>query len=385
MGRHHFLRRGDALGLGHRHRVDRVAAGLRRLSHQVDQQIARQRAIVGGIGWAVGGGVAIEHGAGRRVHDGERALEGKPRHRIAEGMAEAMGNARADQLLDHVALDRRGAERRSKVGEPRGEPVVEIGMDQHLDLLRGDQAERAHGGERRLHIVIPMRQAKGEILAEIADDGGAGLQRRGGVLQRRRRAHDEVAEMRRDRRHLGEGAERLRRVEDEPGAARLAAAQMRRIAHAPIEADAVAVGRAAFIDLRPGAAALLRIAIADLGMEHQAVRFHRAALELRFARDAVEIEERAALHCDRCGQRAPFDEGGAAIRQPVGKQRVAREWRHARNLRSPPAGWCRPRSCRGGGSPGTGAAPSAPRGRRGRPTECCRTRTGRPPGFPARR
>ena len=276
MGGHHFLRCGDALCLGHRHRIDRMAAGLRRLSHQVDQQIARQRAIVGGIGRAVSRGVAIEHGAGRRANHGERALEGEPRHRIAEGMAEAMGDARPDQLLHHIALDRRGAERRGEVGEPGGEPVVEVGMDQHLDLLRGDEAEGAHGGERRLHIVIPMRQAKGEILAEVADDGGAGLQRRDGVLQRRRRAHDEVAEMRRDRRHLGEGAERLRRVEDEAGAARLAVAQMRRIAHAPIEADAVAIGRAAVMDLRPGAAALLWIAIADLGMEHQAAGLHRS-------------------------------------------------------------------------------------------------------------
>ena len=211
MGGHHLLRRGDALRFRHRHRIDGVAAGLRRLSHQVDQQIAGQRAVVGGIGWAVGGGVAVEHGAGRRIHHRQRALEGEPRHRIAEGMAEAMGDARADQLLHHIALDRRRAERRSKVGEPGGEAVVEIGMDQHLDLLRGDEAERAHGGERRLHIVVPMRQAKGEILAEIADDGGAGLQGRDGVLQRRRRAHDEVAEMRRDRRHLGEGAERVRR------------------------------------------------------------------------------------------------------------------------------------------------------------------------------
>ncbi len=258
-------------------------------------------------------------------------------------------------------------------------------MDQHLDLLRGDEAEGAHGGERRLHIVVPMRQAEGEILAEVADDGGAGLQRRGGVLQRCRRPHDEVAEMRRHRRHLGEGAERLRRVEDEAGAARLAAAQMRRIAHAPVEADAVAIRRAAFMDLRPGAAALLGIAIADLGVEHQPAGWHRAALELRFARYVMEIEERAALHCHRSGKRASFRKCIAAVGQAIGKQRVAREGRHTRNRRSPPAGWCRPRSCRDGGFPGTGAAPSAPRERRCRPTESCRTRTGRPPGSPGRR
>ena len=90
----------------------------------------------------------------------------------------------ADQPLDDVLFDDHHAQRAGHVDEQPGEAVVQVGMDQNLGLLRSDQAKGDNGGLGRGHVVIPMRQAEGEILAQIADGGGTGGNGAAGIFQR---------------------------------------------------------------------------------------------------------------------------------------------------------------------------------------------------------
>ena len=207
----------DPAVLPHRHRVDRVARRPQPLAGDIGQQIGRQAGVVLGIAAAIAGGVTIDHGA-RRVGDlGQGSLEGQARQRVGEVMAEAVADLGADQPVDDGALQQHRAETRREIGEERGEAVVQVRMDQDLDLLRRDQRQRGHRRFGQRHVVVPVRQAKGEELSQVADRRAAGGQRTLRVLQRRRKAQHEVAEVRRHRRHRGQGREILRPSQDQSG------------------------------------------------------------------------------------------------------------------------------------------------------------------------
>ena len=274
---------GNPLRLGHRHRVEGVARRPQALADGIDREIAAEHGVVVAAAALVGGGVAVDHRAGRRPGRRQRALESQPGQRLGEGVAIAMADAAADQGLDDVALEQHRPEAAGQVVEQRGEAVIEIRMDQDLDRLGREQRQRLDRGLRGTNIVAPARQPEGEVLPEIADRRRPGGQRRHGVLERRGHADDEVAEMRRDRRLARQPGKVGGIVEDQPGAPRHVAPPVARITHRPVEADAVAVDATTqpvdrCVDLAPGPAALGEIAIADLGMQHQRALGDAAAL-----------------------------------------------------------------------------------------------------------
>ena len=89
--------------------------------------------------------------------------------------------------------------------------------------------------------------------------------------------------MGRHRRRRGELGEGLRALQDHAGAAQALAAPVPGIAHGPVEAEPVAVDpcprcHRPLVDLAVGAAALLRIPVADLGVAHDPAPGHLAAL-----------------------------------------------------------------------------------------------------------
>ena len=98
-------------------------------------------------------------------------------------------------------------------------------MDENFRFLRGNQPEC---DERRLggrHVVVPVGQAKSEVLPEIADRRGARGERGLGILHGAGQAHHEVAEMCRSGRCVRDAEEILRPVEHDAGPARPAGAR----------------------------------------------------------------------------------------------------------------------------------------------------------------
>ena len=113
------------------------------------------------------GRVAIDHASGGRGHPGHGALEGQSAQGIGKGMAIAVGDVSADQVLDDVALDEHRADAAGQVTEEGRKAVVQVRVDQDLDRLGGAQGQRFErlGGGR--HVVAPARHAEGEILAQV--------------------------------------------------------------------------------------------------------------------------------------------------------------------------------------------------------------------------
>ncbi len=188
-------------------------------------------------------------------------------------MAKTVRDPGADQLLADVCLQHGGAERARQIGHDRGEAVVEVRVNQDLDRLRRDQAERRDRRFGRCDIVVPTRQAEREVLAQVADGRGTRGQGALRVFDRGRKAEHEIAEMRRDRRRGAQAGEILGPFEDHARAAHSLLAPRTRIPHGPVEAQAIAVDPrpgvlAAPIDLAIGAPVLFRIAVADLGVAH---------------------------------------------------------------------------------------------------------------------
>ena len=193
----------------------------------------------------------------------------------------------ADQILHDPPLDQHCAKRAGEIGEERGKAIVEIGMDKDFLWLRGAKRQRLQRHRRVAHVVLMAGQAKGEILAKIADCGRPRPQRRDGVFHRRRKAHDEIAEMRRDGRLRRQGCEVLFAVKDQAGAAQALRAVRAGVTHAPVEAYAIAVhpsatGAGLLPDLTPCAPGLGRVAKADLGVDSDFASRGGAALEFRF-------------------------------------------------------------------------------------------------------
>jgi hypothetical protein len=165
---------------------------------------------------------------------GERAMKRQPQPRRGEMVAEAMARAGADQRLDDVLFDQHHTERRAHVGEQPRKAVVEVGMDQDLDILSGDQPEGGDGRLRGGDVVVPVGQPKREILTEIADRGRAGCKHMFGVVERTRQTQHEVAEMGGGRRRAGDPRKILRSVQHDPGASSPLGAIGRGIAHRPV-------------------------------------------------------------------------------------------------------------------------------------------------------
>jgi hypothetical protein len=124
--------------------------------------------------------------------------------------------------------------------------------------------------------------------------------------------------MRRDRRHMGERDPVLDVTHDEAGAAGHVLALGTRIAHAPVEADPVAVDAMArfierFPDFCPGAPALGGIAETDLGMHHYAALFGALTLVGGLASDSIGFEEWRSAHGDLPRHVPPFLEQGLRV------------------------------------------------------------------------
>ena len=164
---------GYALGLGHRRRIDGMAGRPRFLGIGVDPQIGRERGVVRGVVRPVHRRCAVDHGAGSSGDLVDGALEGEPRPGPRVGIAIGMGNMPAAQIIDDVLLEKNGAERAGEVGEHRGEAVVEIRVDDDGNRLRGGERDGLERFGGREDVVVPVRLAEREILAEIADRGRA--------------------------------------------------------------------------------------------------------------------------------------------------------------------------------------------------------------------
>ncbi len=114
-------------------------------------------------------------------------------------------------------------------------------MDHNLDWLGGAQSQGLDGLGRRSNVVAPPGHAEGEVLAQVADAGRASGQGSYRVLDRGRRADDKVPEMRRYRCGLGQSDKILRFFQDQTGSSGHVGPLGGRVAHAPVQADAVAV------------------------------------------------------------------------------------------------------------------------------------------------
>lgn len=186
-------------------------------------------------------------------------------------------------------------------------------MHQDLGVLGGDQAEGAHGFLRRCHVVVPIGQPEGEILAKVADGRGPGGDGRAGVVQRRGQAEHEIAEMRGGGRGIGDAGEILRRVQHDAGAAHRVRAALGRIAHRPVQrhaepVDARAVLRRAVVQPRHCLDGARNRTKTDMGMLHEAAARGLAALVLGFAGNALGLEKRARSKAPVRRQGAPFRE-----------------------------------------------------------------------------
>jgi hypothetical protein len=67
-------------------------------------------------------------------------------------MPPAMADRDADERAD-VALQQHRPHHRAEVLKQRGEAVIEVGVHQHLDRLRGDERQRFHRGGRAGDVV----------------------------------------------------------------------------------------------------------------------------------------------------------------------------------------------------------------------------------------
>ena len=128
-------------------------------------------------------------------------------------------------------LDQHHAEGAGHIEEQPCEPVIQIGVHEDLGVLRGNQAKRRYRGLGGGDVVIPVRQAKGEILAEIADRGRACIDGRLGVVQCAGQAQHEIPEMCRGGAGIGDACKVLRSAQDDARAAPRRVTLLGRVAH----------------------------------------------------------------------------------------------------------------------------------------------------------
>jgi hypothetical protein len=282
--------------------------------------------------------VAEDHGAGGALDLGQGALEGEPGQGVGEGLAEAVGEAGADQLLDHVLLDQHPAQYAGEIAEQRAVAVAEVGVDDDLDRLRRDHRQRLDGLGGAPHVVVLVGQLEGEVLAHVADAGGAGGERRRRVLDRGRGAQHPVAEMGGHRRRVGQSHEVLGALQDHAGAARHLLPLGGGVAHVEVEADAVAVDPVAgavelLVDLGVGAAALLEVAKADVGVQHHPALGGARPLVLGLRGDPVGLEERRGADPVLACERPALGHQLARVGEPgFGKDGVAAQLQGHRRL-----------------------------------------------------
>jgi hypothetical protein len=136
------------------------------------------------------------------------------------------------------------------------------------------------------------RHPKREVLSQVADTGRASGEGRGSVFQSARSADHEIAEVSRYRRALRQAGKIVRGLQNQASTTRHVRALRRRIAHAPIQADAVSVypvprRRHLLVDLRVSAAALVLAAEAELCVEHDRALRHAPLLVVALAADIV--------------------------------------------------------------------------------------------------
>ncbi len=224
-----------------------------------------------------------------------------------------------------MSLDQCGAVGRSEVAEKRRKAVVQVGVDDDLARVGGEQGQRLDGRRRGRHVIAPARQAKGEVLSQVADGRRAGAERGQAILHRGRHAEHEVAEMGGDRRLGGERRPAFCVGQYQAGSLRPTLALRGRIAHGPVETDAIAVEGSSgighsIVNLAPGAAARRRIAVADLGVQHQPPVAHAAALVVGLGGHLRLAQESTAPQFRRRGACAgPVDQLGL-IGQPALRQ-----------------------------------------------------------------
>jgi hypothetical protein len=173
----HLVHVRNALVLAHRHRVDGMAGGGKALAGNVHRQVAGQGGEILLPGAAIARRVAVDHGARRIASDlCQCQVEGQPPNGVGEVVAPAMADGDADELAD-MPLQQHRAHHRAEVLEQRREPVIEVGVHQHLDRLGGDQRQRLDRRRRAGDVVGRALQAEGKVLPQVADRGGPGGKR----------------------------------------------------------------------------------------------------------------------------------------------------------------------------------------------------------------
>ena len=268
-------------------------------------------------------------------------MKGQPQPGCGEMMAEAMAGPGADQRLDDMLFDQHHTERSAHVGKQPRKAVVEIGIDQDLDILSGDQPEGGDGRLRGGDVVVPVGQSKREILAEIADRGRAGCERMFGVVERARQAEHEVAEMGGGGRRAGDPRKVLRSVQDDPCAPSTPRTIGRGITHRPVERDPEPVNRhtapgAGLVHLHDRVHGPHDTAEADVRVLHDAPARRHRALVVGLAGDGRRLEKRRTsdppVARDRPSLGQQFASGTQGRRNEGGCARKSHGFRQAGSL-----------------------------------------------------
>ena len=130
-------------------------------------------------------------------------VHGEVDHRPVPGHVDQpavrVGQPSPTEVLHHVALQCGPADIAAVVTGLHGQPVIEVGVHQRAAVAPDrEHADGLDGRVGHLPDVLAAGHLEGEVLAEVADRGDPGRQRRTGVHGAGRSPDHEVAEMRLD-------------------------------------------------------------------------------------------------------------------------------------------------------------------------------------------
>ena len=243
----------DALGLGERHRVDRVARRPAQLQRDVAHQLSSRRGEVA----RTSAGTLVHRVAVHHRADGVAAaqvVEGEVHRRamlrVADRVAVALCEAGADEVLHDVELDRCPSDIRPEVSGLRAGAVLEVRMREATSFTqRSERGERLHSGLGDRELVGPADHVVRRILADVADGGDARRERATGIVVPSGEPDHVVADVRLDRHRLREPLP-LVRSDAWPGLLHRQVPLRLRHAHRPIERQTEAIDAVALCSER---------------------------------------------------------------------------------------------------------------------------------------
>ncbi len=212
-------------------------------------------------------------------------------------------------------------------------------MHQHRFGLRSYQGQRLHCCRRAFHIVIMPRQAKGEILPQIANRRSTCGQSRAGIFQRRRKPQHEIPEMHRRRAGLGQSGKIFVCFQQDTSAAHLFGPLISKKTHRPVKAhaDSVQPRTSCGAGIKYARRCLdrpVKVAKPQMGMAHDPLFAHPDPLVSCFTPHLLRTQKRRSAQLPSCRFTSPKGGQRHRIRQVrFRKQRDAIWWgkRHGAN------------------------------------------------------